>query len=55
MERDELMHPRGDGIASLDRGYVLFVPETEPIETVTIEIGRVVQWFAVAILLTDEE
>ncbi|WP_227380602.1 TRAM domain-containing protein [Haladaptatus halobius] len=45
----------GDGIAYLDRGYVLFVPETEPSETVDVEIDRVMQRFAVASVLDDKE
>lgn len=44
----------GDGIAYLDRGYILFVPETELDETVSVEVERVMQRFAVAAVLDDE-
>ncbi|WP_227380610.1 TRAM domain-containing protein [Haladaptatus halobius] len=44
---------KGDGIAYLDRGYILFVPETELDETVFVEFERVMQRFAVAAVLED--
>ncbi|WP_227379188.1 TRAM domain-containing protein [Haladaptatus halobius] len=45
----------GDGIAYLDRGYILFIPETEPEEIVSVEVVRVMQRFAVAAVLDHEE
>lgn len=45
----------GDGIAKVERGYVVIVPGGTPGETVTVEITRVTQTVAFATRLTDTE
>ena len=42
----EAIGRRGDGIAKVERGYVIIVPETEVGDEVTIEITNVVDNFA---------
>jgi predicted RNA-binding protein with TRAM domain len=37
----ETIGDRGDGIAKVDRGYVVIVPETEPGDEVSVEITNV--------------
>jgi predicted RNA-binding protein with TRAM domain len=39
---------QGDGVGKIDGGYVVIVPETEPGDTVTVEIQNVRQNFAIA-------
>ncbi|MFC7009523.1 TRAM domain-containing protein [Halalkalicoccus salilacus] len=46
---------QGDGIARVDRGYVVVVPETELNERVTIEITRVTETVAFGEVLEREE
>jgi predicted RNA-binding protein with TRAM domain len=42
---------RGDGIANVDRGYVIIVPDTEPGDRVKVEIDEVTADYAMATLL----
>ena len=54
----ESIGEQGDGIASVERGYIIIVPETEEQEQVTIEITSVTPRFAFADVVereTDEE
>ncbi|WP_336365208.1 TRAM domain-containing protein [Halalkalicoccus salilacus] len=46
---------QGDGIARVERGYVVVVPETELNERVTIEITRVTETVAFGEVLEREE
>jgi predicted RNA-binding protein with TRAM domain len=39
---------QGDGIASVERGYIVIVPDTEPQERVMVEITSVTSRFAFA-------
>lgn len=39
---------QGDGIARVSRGYVLIVPDTNPGDTVTVEINQVNQQYGFA-------
>jgi len=39
---------QGDGIASVERGYIVIVPKTEPQDRVTVEITSVTSRFAFA-------
>ena len=43
----------GDGIAKVDRGYVVIVPGATPGETVPVEITRVTQTVAFATRLPE--
>ena len=45
---------QGDGIASVERGYVVIVPDTEPQERVTVEITSVTSRFAFAEVVERE-
>ena len=45
---------QGDGIARVERGYVIIVPETEIGERVKIEVTEVKSNFAVGEILSDE-
>ena len=45
---------QGDGIAKVDRGFVVIVPETEPGEHVEVEIESVYDNFALATLVDAE-
>jgi predicted RNA-binding protein with TRAM domain len=45
---------QGDGIASVERGYIVIVPETEPQERVTVEITSVTPRFAFAEVIERE-
>lgn len=44
--RIEDVGKQGDGVARVDPGYVIFVPETEPGDVVEIEVGNVTSTFA---------
>lgn len=44
----------GDGIARVDRGYVLIIPETEPGDRVTVEITEVTPNVGFAEVLDEE-
>jgi predicted RNA-binding protein with TRAM domain len=44
---------QGDGVGKVDGGYVVIVPETEPGDTVTVEIQNVRQNFAIAEVIQD--
>lgn len=45
---------QGDGIASVERGYIVIIPETEQHEHVTIEITSVTPRFAFADVVERE-
>jgi len=45
---------QGDGIARVERGYVIIVPETEIGERVKVEISEVKSNFAVGEILDEE-
>lgn len=45
---------QGDGIAKVDRGFVVIVPETEPGDRVEVEIETVYDNFALASLVDAE-
>jgi len=45
---------QGDGLAKVDRGYVVIVPDGRPGETVTVEIDTVRPNVAFAEVVTDE-
>jgi predicted RNA-binding protein with TRAM domain len=45
---------QGDGIASVERGYIVIVPDTEPQEQVTVEITSVTSRFAFAEVVERE-
>lgn len=51
----ETLGDRGDGIAKVERGYVVIVPGTEPGEEVTVEIEQVRENVAFARVDTDVE
>jgi predicted RNA-binding protein with TRAM domain len=44
---------QGDGIAKVERGYVLIVPGAEPGEEVSVEIEQVKQTFAIAQVIEE--
>jgi len=46
---------QGDGVARVERGYVIIVPETEPGDEVRIEIEEVKQTVAFGTVIGDEE
>ena len=46
---------QGDGIARVERGYVVVVPDTELNERVTIEITKVTETVAFGEVLEREE
>ncbi|MFC7078663.1 TRAM domain-containing protein [Haloarcula halophila] len=50
----ESIGDQGDGIAKVERGYVVIVPETEPGEEPTVEIERVTQNVAFAAVVGAE-
>ncbi|WP_266081196.1 TRAM domain-containing protein [Haladaptatus caseinilyticus] len=45
---------QGDGIASVERGYIVIVPDTDPQEQVTVEITSVTSRFAFAEVVDRE-
>jgi predicted RNA-binding protein with TRAM domain len=45
---------QGDGIASVERGYIIIVPDTDPQERVTVEITSVTSRFAFAEVVERE-
>lgn len=50
----ESIGDQGDGIAKVERGYVVIVPETEPGQEPTVEVQRVKQNVAFASVLDAE-
>jgi predicted RNA-binding protein with TRAM domain len=49
----ETLGDEGDGIARIDRGYVLIVPGTEPDQEVAVEIETVRETFAIAAIVDE--
>lgn len=49
----ETLGDKGDGIAKVERGYVVIVPETDPDDEVTVEIEQVRETVAFARVLDD--
>lgn len=45
---------QGDGVGKIEGGYVVIVPETEPGDTVTVEIQIVRQNFAIGEIVQDQ-
>jgi len=45
---------QGDGIAKVDRGYVLIIPGGEPGDELTVEIQQVHENFAIAEIVSSE-
>jgi predicted RNA-binding protein with TRAM domain len=50
----ETIGDQGDGIAKVDRGYVVIVPEAQPGETPTVEIEQVQQNVAFASIVEPD-
>lgn len=50
----ETLGEQGDGIAKVERGYVVIVPETQPGEQPTVEIGDVRQNVAFASVIEPD-
>lgn len=50
----ESLGDQGDGIAKVERGYVVIVPEAEPGDEVTVEIEEVRENVAFANIVSDE-
>ena len=46
---------KGDGIARVDRGYVLIVPDTEPGDEVTVEVRQIESNYGFAEPVEEEE
>lgn len=51
----ESLGDKGDGIAKVERGYVLIVPDTRPGDEVTVEIEQVQENVAFAQPVAEEE
>lgn len=49
----ESLGDKGDGIAKVERGYVVIIPETDPDDEVTVEIEQVRDTVAFARVLDD--
>lgn len=51
----EAIGQQGDGIAKVERGYVIIVPETEVGDEVTIEITNIAENFALGTVTSDQK
>lgn len=49
----ETLGDEGDGIARIDRGYVLIVPDAEPDQEVAVEVETVRETFAIAAIIDE--